>query len=120
MLRRPQRCLLQVVNLGTSSSHKTFIVFSNFSTGSQIGTVHCAHGRIRNNVAKRARGGASVAGRLRQRGERVRSMALAVVLGASSCCGSIPLSLRCGGSERASAAARGGRRGPRGLALRVH
>ena len=58
-------------------------------------------------------------GRLRQRGGRVRSVALAVVLGASGCCGSIPLSLRCGGSEWVSAAARGGRRGSRGLALRA-
>ena len=47
-------------------------------------------------------------------------MALAVVLGASGCCGSIPLSLWLGGSEWASAAARGGRRGPRGVALRAH
>ena len=46
-------------------------------------------------------------------------MALAVVVGASGCCGSIPLSLRCGGSEWVSAAARGGRRGSRGLALRA-
>ena len=47
-------------------------------------------------------------------------MALAVVLGASGCCGSIPLSLRCGGSEWASAAARGGRRAVWGVAARAH
>ena len=57
--------------------------------------------------------------RVRQRGGRVGSVALAVVVGESGCCGSIPLSLRCGGSEWVSAAARGGRRGSRGLALRA-
>ena len=46
-------------------------------------------------------------------------MALAVVLGASGCCGSIPLSLRCGGSEWASAAARDGRRVVWGVAARA-
>ena len=46
-------------------------------------------------------------------------MALAVVLGASGCCGSIPLSLRLGGSEWASAATRGVRRVVWGVAARA-
>ena len=48
MLRKLQRCLLQVANLGTSSSRKTFIAFRGVRPETQTG----AHGRTRRYPSK--------------------------------------------------------------------